>query len=463
VGGAICCNPIEHDPVNAIRAQLREILAAVERLLPQSLLGRSIIIIVTPIVLLQAVSAWVFYSSHWDTVTRRMAQGVAGDIAAVIRLMPRPIDPSRATELFAVSDEMMDLKFTFKPGEILPNDPTVSRQNLVDRSLKNALADILHRPFLIDSRSLKNFVEIHVQLADGVLHAVVRRRRLFSSTTYVVLLWMIGTSLALLTFATVFMRNQVRPIRQLAKAADDFGRGRDVRDFRPSGAAEVELAGHAFNLMRDRLRRQISQRTEMLAGVSHDLRTPLTRMKLQLALMGDNAEISDLKKDIDEMERMVGGYLAFARGEGAESAMDSDLVEAVADAVNDARREGANIVFTMPDHKIKLPLRRDAFRRALANVIGNARRYASNIAVSMRARGNGIDVMVDDDGPGIPVGRREDVFRPFFRLEESRNPETGGTGLGLAIARDAMRSHGGDLTLHESPLGGLRAILRLPS
>jgi two-component system osmolarity sensor histidine kinase EnvZ len=449
--------------IQAIRAQLQEVLIGLERLMPQSLLGRSIIIIVTPIVLLQAVSAWVFYTSHWDTVTRRMAGSVAGDIAAIIRLMPRPIDPSRATELFAVAEDIMDIKFTFKPGEILPNDPTVTRQNLVDHALKNALASSLRRPFLIDSRSLKNYVQIHVQLADGVLRAVVRRRRLFSSTTYVVLLWMIGTSLALLTFATIFMRNQVRPIRQLAKAADDFGRGRDVRDFRPSGAAEVELAGHAFNLMRDRIRRQISQRTEMLAGVSHDLRTPLTRMKLQLALMGDNPETIDLKKDIDEMERMVGGYLAFARGEGTERVVDSDLVEAVTDAVNDARREGANIALSVPDRRIKLPLRRDAFRRALTNVIGNARRYANRIEVSVRPRGNGIDVIVDDDGPGIPAARREDVFRPFFRIEESRNPETGGTGLGLVIARDAMRSHGGDITLHDSPLGGLRAILRLPS
>jgi two-component system osmolarity sensor histidine kinase EnvZ len=201
----------------------------------------------------------------------------------------------------------------------------------------------------------------------------------------------------------------------------------------------------------------------MLAGVSHDLRTPLTRMKLQLALMGDNPETIDLKKDLDEMERMIGGYLAFARGEGTEKVIDADLVEAVTDAVNDARREGANIALSVPDRRLKLPLRRNAFRRALTNVIGNARRYASKIEVSVRPRGNGIDVIVDDDGPGIPVGRREDVFRPFFRLEVSRNPETGGTGLGLVIARDAMRSHGGDITLHDSPLGGLRAILRLPS
>jgi two-component system osmolarity sensor histidine kinase EnvZ len=444
-------------------AQAREFVAAVERLMPRTLLGRSIIIIVTPVMLLQAISAWVFYTSHWDTVTRRLAQSVAGDIAYVIRQLPHPIDPVQAQPLFAIAKDMMDVKLVFKPGEILPNDPTITRQNLVDRSLQKALEDALRRPFLIDSRSQRNYIEIHVQLAEGVMQAQVRRRRLFSSTTYLFFLWMVGTSLALLAFATIFMRNQVRPIKRLAQVADDFGRGRDIRDFEPSGASEVELAGHAFNLMRDRIRRQISQRTEMLAGVSHDLRTPLTRMKLQLALMGGNPEIADLKKDVEEMERMIGGYLAFARGEGTERAVDADLVALVSDAVNDARREGAAIELAVPSQKIMLPLRRDALRRALANVIGNARRYASRIEVSMRTRGHGVDVIVDDNGPGIPMAQREDVFRPFFRLESSRNPETGGTGLGLAIARDIVRTHGGEITLHDSPLGGLRAVLRLPS
>ncbi len=443
--------------------QVREVLIAVERLMPRTLLGRSILIIVTPVMLLQAISAWVFYTSHFDTVTRRLAQSVAGDIAYVIRQLPHPIDPRQAQQVFVIAHEMMDVQLIFKPGEILPNDPTITRQNLVDRSLSKALETAIQRPFLIDSRSQRNYIEIHVQLAEGVLQAQVRRRRLFSSTTYLFFLWMVGTSLALLAFATVFMRNQVQPIKRLAQAADDFGRGRDIHDFRPSGAAEVELAGHAFNLMRDRIRRQISQRTEMLAGVSHDLRTPLTRMKLQLALMGGNPEVADLKKDVDEMERMIGGYLAFARGEGTERPVETDLVELVGDAVNDARREGAAIALEAPTQAIMLSLRRDALRRALANVISNARRYAKRIEVSFRARGHGVDVIVDDDGPGIPAEKREDVFRPFFRLDASRNPETGGTGLGLAIARDIMRSHGGELTLHDSPLGGLRAILRLPS
>jgi two-component system, OmpR family, osmolarity sensor histidine kinase EnvZ len=440
-----------------------DILAAVQRLMPRTLLGRSILIIVTPVILLQAISAWVFYTSHFDTVTRRLAQSVAGDIAYVIRQLPHPIDPKQARQVFAIAHDMMDVNLAFKPGEILPNDPTITRQNLVDRLLSRALESALQRPFLIDSRSQRNYIEIHVQLAEGVLQAQVRRRRLFSSTTYLFFLWMVGTSLALLAFATIFMRNQVQPIKRLAQAADDFGRGREIREFRPTGATEVELAGHAFNLMRDRIRRQISQRTEMLAGVSHDLRTPLTRMKLQLALMGSNPEVADLKKDVDEMERMIGGYLAFARGEGTERPVETDLIALVGDAVNDARREGAAIEISPPGQTITLSLRPDALRRALANVIGNARRYAQRIEVSFRTRSNSVDILVDDDGPGVPSDKREDVFRPFFRLDASRNLETGGTGLGLAIARDIMRSHGGEITLRDSPLGGLRAVLRLPS
>lgn len=443
-------------------SQIAFLPAAIERMLPRSLLGRSIIIIVTPIVLLQVVSAWVFYTSHWDTVTRRLAQSVAGDIATVIQLLDRPIDPAKAAGIFAIADDAMGLNLTFRPDEILPNDPTVMRQNLVDRALARALESRVQRPFLIDSRSLKNYIEIHVQLADGVLHVVVARRRLFSSTTYVFILWMIGTSLALLTVATVFMRKQVRPIRRLAQAADDFGKGRDSGDFPPGGATEVEMAGFAFNLMRDRIRRQIAQRTDMLSGVSHDLRTPLTRMKLQLAMMGAKPEIADLKKDVADMERMIGAYLAFARGEGAEQAVATDLVAVVGEVVSDARREGARIGLTAPAAGLVLNLRPDGFRRALANVIGNAQRYGGEIEVSLQIRGSHVDVLVDDNGPGIAPDQREEVFRPFFRLDESRNPETGGTGLGLTIARDIMRSHGGDLTLDSAPAGGLRAILRLP-
>ena len=446
---------------------LQDWLIGMERVLPRSLLGRSILIIVTPIVLLQVISAWVFYDSHWNTVTKRLAQSVAGEIGAVTRLMPRPGSTPNDNEvaiksLFETAKNDMGLVLDFKSGEILPNDPTIMRQNLVDRQLAKALEDLVERPFIIDSRSLEKYIEIHIQLADGVLHVVVLRRRLFSSTTYVFLLWMVGTSLALLAVATLFMRNQVKPIKRLAQAADDFGKGREVEDFRTQGATEVVLAGQAFNQMRNRIRRQIAQRTEMLAGVSHDLRTPLTRMKLQLAMMGDNPEIADLKKDVADMERMIGAYLAFARGEGMEQPAPTDLADVVADVTSDARRQGAKIDLTLPKCNVVVPLRRDAFRRALDNVIGNAHRYAGAIDVTMALKPRHVEVMVDDDGPGIPAEAREDVFKPFFRLEQSRNQETGGTGLGLTIARDIIRGHGGDLVLSDAPGGGLRAVLRLP-
>ncbi|HET6620488.1 MAG TPA: histidine kinase dimerization/phospho-acceptor domain-containing protein, partial [Dongiaceae bacterium] len=322
---------------------LRALIEDFEEMLPRSLLGRSIMIIVTPVVMLQVVSAWVFYDSHWNTVTKRLAQSVAGDIAAAIQLIPHPISEDRAKRVFRIAGNTMRIDFSFKLGDILPNDPTIMRQNLVDRQLSDALQSRVERPFIIDSRSLQNQVEIHVQLPDGVLQAVVERRRLFSSTTYVFFLWMLGTSLVLLSMATLFMRGQVRPIKRLAQAADDFGKGRDVGEFVLDGAAEVEVAGRAFNQMRARIRRQMQQRTEMLAGVSHDLRTPLTRMKLQLAMMGQTPAIEDLKRDVDDMERMVNAYLAFARGEGTEQPSEVDIVAAVEDVVSGARREGARI------------------------------------------------------------------------------------------------------------------------
>ena len=439
---------------------LRALLVEFEAMLPRSLLGRSIMIIVTPVVLLQVVSAWVFYDSHWNTVTRRLAQSVAGDIAAAIQLMPHPISEERAKRIFRIADSTMRVNFDFKLGEILPNDPTIMRQNLVDRQLSDALEARVERPFIIDSRSLQNQVEIHVQLPEGVLQAVVERRRLFSSTTYVFFLWMLGTSLVLLSMATLFMRGQVRPIKRLAQAADDFGKGRDVGEFVLDGAAEVEVAGRAFNQMRARIQRQITQRTEMLAGVSHDLRTPLTRMKLQLAMM-NGPEIEDLKNDLAEMERMVEGYLAFARGEGTERPSETDVGTLLRDVVSDARRAGTAIDLHIEDRLVTLA-RPNALRRCLANLIANAARFANQVWIRAGQVGDTIEITVDDDGPGIPATRREDVFKPFFRLEGSRNPLTGGTGLGLTIARDVMRSHGGDLVLLDAPTGGLRARLSLP-
>jgi two-component system osmolarity sensor histidine kinase EnvZ len=265
----------------------------------------------------------------------------------------------------------------------------------------------------------------------------------------------------LFAVALLFMRNQIRPIRRLAAAAERFGKGRDTPGFKPEGALEVRQASRAFLVMRERIQRQISQRTEMLAGVSHDLRTPLTRMKLQLALLGDSPDIAELKADVAEMERMIEGYLAFARGEGSEVPEPTDLAALIDDVCQAARRQGAVIDLAI-DGDLILPLRPQAIRRCVTNLISNARRYGGYIAVAAGRRGRMVEVTIDDDGPGIPAERREEVFKPFYRLEASRNQATGGTGLGMTIARDIARHHGGDVTLDTSPLGGLRCVIRLP-
>ena len=440
----------------------RRLRNQINRVLPRSLFGRSLMIIVTPLILLQVVSTWVCYDSHWDTVTRRLAQGVAGDIAAVVEMMGEDADPASYARVFEIAERKLQLTLQFKPSATLPESPILTRQSLVDEKLAAALADFVGRPFLIDTRSLEKQVEVEVQLDNGVLHVELPRRRLFSSTTYVFILWMVGTSLILFAVATVFMRKQVRPIGRLADAAEAFGKGRDVPDFRPEGATEVKQAAGAFVVMRNRIKRQIAQRTEMLAGVSHDLRTPLTRMRLQLALLGDSADADELKADIAEMERMLNGYLAFARGEGTEQPEETDLSALIEDVVANARRESDAPVELVAEPAMVVSLRPDAFRRCLANLVANAQRYAKRVAITAGHHDGAVEIIVDDDGPGIPADMREEVFRPFFRLDPSRNPETGGIGLGLTIARDVVRGHGGELILDESPLGGLRAKLRLP-
>jgi two-component system osmolarity sensor histidine kinase EnvZ len=281
----------------------------------------------------------------------------------------------------------------------------------------------------------------------------------------VFVIWMTGSSMLLFGVAAVFLRGQVQSVRRLAQAADELGKGRDVPDFPPEGAFEVRQVARAFNIMRNRIRRQLAQRTEMLAGVSHDLRTPLTRMKLQLAMMANAApeDITALKDDLTEMERMLDGYLAFARGEGSEETVATDLPEVLETVVSRFRREGRMVPLTIGPHVPRdLKLRPMAFERALGNLLANALHHGTGVDVKAERIGRTIEVHVDDNGPGVTPERREEVFRAFHRLEPSRNPRTGGIGLGLTVARDIMRGMGGDVLLADSPLGGLRATLRVP-
>lgn len=431
-----------------------------KRYLPKSLLYRSLLIVVTPLVLLQIVSALLFWESHWDKVSLRLARGLAGDVATVLDYIRDHPEPKDRDWMISQALWHMDMKVRLIEGEILPNKEA-EIDSLMEEVLLRALRDHVSKPFHIDADSVEGRVMIHVQLTDGVLHFDLPRKRLFSSTAYVFVLWTVGISLVLFGVATVFMRNQVRPIRRLAIAADNFGKGRDVPNFKPEGATEVRQAATAFMAMRDRIQRQINQRTEMLAGVSHDLRTPLTRMKLQLAMSPDSEDTRALKQDVEEMEHMLEGYLAFARGEGDEKPKPTDLTLLVKNIVNQSRRKGAAIDCHL-EEDLTLPLRADAFRRCVTNLVENATRYGDHVSVRLGVRDDAVEIIIDDDGPGIPEDKREDVFKPFFRLDQSRNVETGGVGLGLSIARDVIRKHGGELLLSDSPNGGLRARLRLP-
>ena len=432
-------------------------------LFPKTLLGRSLLIIITPLIFLQVTSTWFFYETHWDTLTKRLTSSVAGDIGLVLYLMDQ-LPTSQLPEIFEATHSYTDITFIWQPGQSLPISPLFIRDNPVDRQLRQYLQDITEQPFLIDSRSLEKAVEIRLLLEKpaGVLQVFVPRRRLFSSTTYVFILWMVGSSMVLFMVATIFMGNQTKPVKKLAQVAEEFGKGRDVVDFKPEGASEVQQVGIAFRRMRERIQRQISQRTDMLAGVSHDLRTPLTRMRLQLALMAGSPQITALLQDMDEMSRMIDGYLAFARGEGTEVPRLINFSRLIESVAANARRQQASLLADIADNLV-LPLRPDALRRCLTNLLENAQRYGNHIWLQAYQHRQLIHVIIDDDGPGIPKDQRQNVFKPFFRLQQTDPAgEPPHMGLGLTIARDIIRNHGGQLELHDSPHKGLRIHIRLP-
>ena len=429
------------------------------RLLPRSLFARTLIIVVAPMLLLQAVVATVYFEAHLERVGRRMAGAVAGDLSYLAEAMAQVGEAPEREILLARASRHMRMLIAWLPGERLPAEPAA--RDPLHRLLARAVDDSLSLPFIVESRPEDESYRILLGLKDGVIEAVVPFNRFRIGNTSLVAYWMLGSSALLLAIAILFLRNQMRPIRRLAEAAERFGKGQQVSDYRPAGASEVRQAGRAFVEMAERIRRQIRQRTEMLAGVSHDLRTPLTRMKLQLAMLPARPEGADLKADVAEMERMVEGYLAFARGADGEAAQLVDIAQLLAEATQAAKREGAAIEVNAPAD-LEIWLKPQAVRRCLANLIDNARRYAKHTKVSVSREPHALLIAVEDDGPGIPKAEREAVFRPFYRLEHSRNKDTGGVGLGLAIARDAIRSHGGDVTLQDAVGGGLRVVVRLP-
>ncbi len=429
--------------------------------LPKGLYARSLIIIIAPVVLLQSVIAYVFMERHWQLVTRRLSSAVTSDIAALIDVYETyPQDPNGET-LTRIATERLGLDVDFLRDATLPPPGPRPFFSILDEALSDELARQLARPYWVDTGGRSSLIEIRVQMGKDVMRVLARRSQAYASNSHIFLLWMGGSSLVLLGVAILFLRNQIRPILRLAEAAESFGKGREI-DFRPRGAREVRQAGHAFIEMKRRIERAIEQRTTMLNGVSHDLRTILTRFKLSLALLDQTSEIEDLKRDIDEMSRMLEGYLAFARGDAGEQAVTTDLRTLLEELRGDAERQGHPLSLDIVGDPM-ITVRPDGFRRLLFNLLSNASRHGEAIAISANHETKWLVIHVDDDGPGVPPERREDVFKPFVRLDEARNQDEGGSGLGLAIARDIARSHGGDISLTDSPLGGLRATVRLPA
>ncbi|MGL4322479.1 MAG: ATP-binding protein [Beijerinckiaceae bacterium] len=434
---------------------------AMRNALPKGLFARSLLIIIVPMVLLQSVVAYVFMERHYQQVTRRLSQAVTQDIAAIIDLYELTPTRENGDRIADIADRQMSLDVEFMAREPLPPPSPKPFFDVLDQTLSEEVRKIIKRPYWIDTVGRSSFVEIRVQLQESTMRVIARRNQTYASNSHIFIVWMVGTSMVLLGVAIIFLRNQIKPILRLADAAESFGKGRDVA-FRPRGAREVRAAGRAFLEMKSRIERAIDQRTAMLNGVSHDLRTILTRFKLSLALMDETSEVEALKKDTDEMGRMLEAYLAFARGDAGENAVATDIRSILEELKSDLERQGHATAIEIAGDPTVI-VRPDAFKRLLANLVGNAARYGDRIAINAQHIGRWLTVTIDDDGPGIPEDKRDDVFKPFFRLDEARNQDEGGTGLGLAIARDIARNHGGDITLGVAALGGLRATVRIPA
>ncbi|NQX79847.1 MAG: HAMP domain-containing protein [Hyphomicrobiaceae bacterium] len=436
------------------------------RFLPERIYTRALIIIIAPIVVLQGVVAFVFMERHWQAVTRRLSEATARDVAAIVALYKGYKTYNYNDSLVSLSRDKLNLQLRIEQGASLPSVQPKPFFSLLDETLSNEIRlRVKDTPFWIDTVGDSDFVEIKIKLESSVLSFIAKRSQTYASNSHIFLIWMVVTSMVLLAVAILFLRNQITPILRLAEAADAFGKGRSFPDdFRPRGAREMRQAAEAFIEMRDRITQHVDQRTTMLAGVSHDLRTFLTRFKLELALLDEKPIIKALEQDIQEMQSMLEEYLSFANGSGGEKIVLTPLRELIREVCKKQQVHGIQIEFiqSSQQHKIIVPLKPNAFKRALVNLINNAKGFSSRVVIRLSEASEWVTIDIEDNGPGIPREERENVFHPFYRLDCSRNQNLGNSGLGLAIARDVVRSHGGDIKLETSSMSGLRAVIRIP-
>ncbi|HVZ29014.1 MAG TPA: ATP-binding protein [Asticcacaulis sp.] len=445
--------------------------AYIKRNLPRSLMSRVLLIVVLPIALLQIAVTYVFFDLHWETVTSKLSEGLAGDVAWAVSAYEQNPTTANLARINEQVRNTMGLSIAFRKDDILPTTSRPSFFVAIDRTLNDALNLKLDDPYWFRTNAYERdggWLDIRVKVKGGVLRIIAPKDRAFANTGYIFIFWTLGATLILITIAFLFIRNQVRAIERLSQAAERFGRGEDDPGFKPYGATEVRLAARTFLEMKARIQRQIEQRTTLLASVSHDLRTPLTRLKLELAMASQDAAAERMKQDVSEMAYMIDEYLAFARGEVAENSEPVSVRTLVETIEENTRRAGHTLEVEYLPEDLNVNIRVQSIQRALTNLVMNGFHYGKHVRLSADASagaiggGRQLRLFIDDDGPGIAPEKREEAFKPFSRLDDARNQNIQGVGLGLAIARDIVRGHGGDLTLDQSPLGGLRAAITLP-
>ena len=433
------------------------------KFLPKTLFFRTMLLIFIPLIVVQVVSIVAFFDGSWGRVGKRLSSNLTSDMSFLMELTEK--STRNFADVKALAAKNFDLDYSYFSNKQKYNVMNKASKNnrlvtgFLEESLRSKFPDAVINIYI--GKGDKDMTVL-IDKADGLYQFKTSSKNIFSSSIFGFVLWMIGTSVLLFLVAVLFLRIQVRSIAELAQVAEDFGKGIDNKEFKPYGSSEVRKAALAFIKMKERINRQISERTQMLAGVSHDLRTPLTRMKLQSSMMPDGQDKQDFLNDINEMEKMLDGYLAFVSGEGGEKASFVDMNELILSILNKFRNTQALIRYSTNDQVSAIQGREQALKRALTNIISNAFRYGKTIAVKLESNNNKLEVTIDDDGPGIPEDKREDVFKAFYRLEESRNKETGGVGLGLSIAKDVVTSHGGRIELLDSPMGGLRVQVSIP-
>lgn len=442
----------------------------IKRNIPKTLGGRAILIIVVPIVIMQVAITFVFFQMHWETVTARLTEGLVGDIAWAVEAYEEAPTTANLARINAQARDNMQLSIVLQPNQDLPKTKRRSVYVALDLTIKRALNAQMKEKFWFDTTRYPGVVDIRIKVDQGVLRFIAPKDRAFATTGYIFIFWVLGATVLLTSIAILFIRNQVRAIERLSQAAEAFGKGEDYPNFKPYGATEVRAAAQAFLDMRERIVRHIEQRTTLLASVSHDLRTPLTRLKLELAMCDDDDKtpsqaVHRMQDDVCEMAYMIDEYLAFARGEIAENTQDTSINALLSGVVENIKRTGHEVEVSYLSDDINFTLRQVAVQRALSNLVMNGFHYAQNVRMSAQInndkQGAHLDIMIDDNGPGITPDLRDEAFKAFNRLDAARNQNVKGVGLGLAISRDIIRGHGGELFLEDSPLGGLRARIRL--